>query len=479
MISRKLCAALVLVPIAALSAESPNGPGGFAIQGARIFTGSGESIEGGTILVENGLVTAVGASVSVPEGAWVVDARGKSVYPGLIDALSSIGLPRKPSKEEPPGERSAAPRAQGPEDRPATSPFRAAADELSLEDERIALWRSSGFTSAVSVPEEGIVTGQAAFLNLAGERERELVVRTPVALRVNLTTSGSGRSFPESLMGVVAYVKQVFYDAAHYRESWAAYERSPRGKPRPEYDRTLAPLSTAQTESWPVLLPGSRKHEMVRALALAGEIGVKPVVYGVHEGYAAAEVLADANVPVLVSLKWPERGKDKDPEEEEPLRVLELRERAPSTPAVLEKAGVRFAFYTDGIAKPEDALAAVRKAVGAGLSRSRAVRALTLDAAAIYGLDDRLLPHEVGNAVAYGLPWEEGIKAITLYPAQLFGVADSYGSIEEGKVANLIVTDGDPLEIRTRVRYLFIDGKLTPLDNKHQRLYETYRARPQ
>ena len=135
------------------------------------------------------------------------------------------------------------------------------------------------------------------------------------------------------------------------------------------------------------------------------------------------DVLADANVPVLVSLDWPKQAKDGDPDAEEPLRVLRLRDRAPSTPAALQKAGVRFAFYSDGISKPNDVLENARKAVEAGLSKDAALRAFTLSAAEIYGLDERL------------------------------------GSIEEGKIANVVLTDGDLFEEDTKVKIVFVDGK--------------------
>jgi imidazolonepropionase-like amidohydrolase len=407
----------VLATLAALAALT-DGPDSYAVTGARILVGTGEVIENGVLVVDDGLIVGVGERLVVPEGAWVIDAAGKTIYPGFIDALGSLGLGAKPKEEA--KEESI---ARGPEDRPGTHSFRAAADELTLSDDRVAKWRNAGFTSAVTVPDQGIFSGQAAFINLAGEREREMVVRTPVGLRVNLAPPGSGRSFPGSVMGVLAYVKQAFADASYYRESWASYEGAPLGKPRPTYDRTLEPLARAQSDGWPVLLPAHEAHEIERAIGLARELGVKPVLYGIHEGYAAAEALFAAKTPVLVSLKWPDRDKDADPEAEEPLRVLELRDRAPSTPGVLEKAGVRFGLYTDGVEKPEEATANLRKAVAAGLSRERAVKALTLDAATIFGLADRL------------------------------------GSLEPGKIANFFVASGDVFDEGTKIETVFVDGK--------------------
>ena len=410
----------VLATLAAMG----DGPDSYAVTGARILVGTGEVIENGVLVVDDGLIVSVGGvgeKIEVPGGAWVIDATGKTVYPGFIDALSNLGLGAKPQSEGAP--RNEETIARGPEDRPGTFSFKAAADELSLSDNRVVKWRSAGFTSAVTVPDQGIFSGQATFINLAGEREREMVVRTPVGLRVNLAPPGSGRSFPGSLMGVLAYVKQAFADAAYYRESWAAYEAAPLGKPRPTYDRTLEPLARAQSDGWPVLLPAHEAHEIERVLGLASELGVKPVLYGIHEGYAAAKSLSAGKIPVLVSLKWPAPDKDADPDAEEPLRVLELRDRAPSTPGVLEKAGVRFGLYTDGVEKPEEATANLRKAVAAGLSREGAVKALTLDTASIFGLEDRL------------------------------------GSLEPGKIANFFVATGDVFDEGTKIETVFVDGK--------------------
>lgn len=411
-------AVCVLVTGASFATQKPKGPDRFAITGARIVTGDGDVIDNGTLVIADGLIDAVGTSVDVPAGAWVIDGTGKSVYPGLVDALTNLGLAESDAAAS--GDE---PFASGPEDRPFTTSWRSAADELELTDERIESWRNAGFTSAVSVPSTGIVSGQAAFINLAAEREREMVVVAPAALRVNFTTSGSGRRYPGSLMGVIAYVRQLFEDAAHYRESWTAYEREPRGKQRPSYDRALGPLSDARVEARPVLMPGNLEHEIERAVRLAQEMGVRPVVYGLNEGYAAAEFLAQAGVPVLVNVDWPERDEDADPDEEEPLRVLRLRDRAPGTPAALERAGVEFAFYSGALETPAEVMSGVRRAVDAGLSKDRALRALTLTPASIFGLEDRL------------------------------------GSVAAGKIANVIVADGELFDEATRVETVFVDGE--------------------
>jgi imidazolonepropionase-like amidohydrolase len=416
-------ALMVVLGAAGAFAEGPEGPDHYAIRGARINTGTGVVIENGVVLIDDGLITAVSQGAEIPDEAWIIEAAGREVYPGFIDALTDLGLSGDDAKDE----DEPAPFATGPEDRPGTTSWLAAADEIDLTDERIAQWRSGGFTSAVISPAKGIVAGQAAFVNLAGERPRDLVVATPVALRVNLEPPGSRRSFPGSLMGVIAYIRQVFLDAAHYREAWGSYEAHPSGHERPRYDRALVGLAKAQTERWPVLFPAHRVHEIERVIGLAKDSHVSPVVYGAHEGYAAANIFSNAGVPALVSAKWPEKGEDMDPEKEESLRVLRLRERAPTTPAALEKAGVRFGFYSDGLKTPAEMLANVRTAVERGLSPEAALAALTAGPAAIFHLDDRL------------------------------------GTLEAGKIANLVITEGDIFNQEATVVSVFIDGrKLEP-----------------
>ncbi|MDA2914506.1 amidohydrolase family protein, partial [Acidobacteriia bacterium AH_259_A11_L15] len=252
---------------------------------------------------------------------------------------------------------------------------------------------------------------------------REMVVKTPVALRINLQPLPGFWSFPSSLMGVLAYVKQVYLDARHYDQAWSLYENDPRGRQRPSYDRTLEPIRESLAENWPVLIPGNRTIEIRRALELGEDVDARTLLYGGQQGYEIAEELARNNIPVLVSLKWPEKPKDADPEAVTPLRVLRFRVNAPTTPAAFEQAGVRFAFYSGGLGSPTEIMKNARKAIEKGLSPQQALRAFTLS------------------------------------PAEIFGVADRLGSLEPGKIANLVVTDGDLFGEKTKVKMVFIDGR--------------------
>ncbi|HEV8264691.1 MAG TPA: amidohydrolase family protein [Gemmatimonadales bacterium] len=432
-----LALALVALGAGSVAAQSvaPSlpAPSHFAIRNARIVTAPGRAIARGTIVIKDGLITAVGANVAAPAGAWVIDGAGLTVYPGLVDALSTVGLPAALRLPEPraggaAGAGTAASTAQppyswGPQDRPATASWLSAADQLSVGDERVATWRNAGFTSAVVTPERGFFPGQAAFVNLAGERANDMVVRTPVALRVNLQGGPDHRGYPNSLMGAIAYIKQVFFDAQQYDQAWTIYQATPVGLARPEYDRALEPLRDALKTRRPVLLPANLAKEVERALALARETGAVPVVYGLQEGYRIPTVVARSGAPVLVNVDWPVRDRDADPDADVALATLRFRDRAPTTPGELERAGVRFAFYSGRITDPRDMLANVRKAIALGLTADGALRALTVA------------------------------------PAEIFGVADRVGTLDVGKIANLVVTEGELFDARPRVKYVFVDGR--------------------
>ncbi len=422
-------------------ALSAGPPGAIAIRNARVFPVSGPSIAKGTVVLRNGLIEAVGADVAVPADAWVIEGEGLTVYPGLIDALSTFGIPdaapptpaggargATPQPAPPPvtSAQPAAPAARGPEDRPSTTSWLKAADLVKTTDRRLESVRAEGFTTAVTFPNHGIFAGQGAIVNLAGETSGEMVVSGSAGQYVAFVTSpGFGGGFPNSLMGVLAYIRQVYLDADHYRQAKQFYAAHSRGTPRPEYDRALEGV----LESPRVLLPASRRVDVDRLLRLSNELHVEALLYGLPEGYRSADLLKNAAATALVNLKWPEKTKESDPEEPDNMRVLQIRDHAPSTPAVLARSGVRFALYSGGIDHRADLFHAVKRAIDAGLAP------------------------------------EDALRAMTLTPAEIYGVADRLGSLERGKIANLVVTKGDLFMDKTEVKYVFVDGvKFEPVE---------------
>ena len=427
---RRCAPAVCLSALLLLSYAAPTlfGQGGeppyFAIRGAKVVPVSGPPMENATVVVSRGIITAVGKDVAIPPEAWVIEGKGLTVYPGLIDSFTDVGIPAAAPTGGEGGSRRPQETARGPQDRPGSTPWRSAADEVSLSDKRIETWRSAGFTTVVSAPKGGFFPGQAAVLDLGGERAGNLVVKSPVAVPVLLQTSGGfGSGFPDSLMGVLAYVHQVWLDTDWSIKAQAAYEKNPRGIERPRYDRTEAALADALEDHALVLIPANNSVQLRRALELVDRWQVHGVLYGGQMAYEVAPEVAAKKLSVLVNLKWPEGEKDADPEDKPSLRTLQFRDRAPSSPGALAKAGVKFAFYSGGITTPKDIVKAAKKSIDAGLAPEAALRALTLS------------------------------------PAEIFGVADRLGSIENGKIANLIVADGDLFEEKTKIKLVFVDGR--------------------
>jgi len=419
-----------VVPILALSlalAPRISAQGGepqyFAIRGATVVPVSGPLLENATVIIARGVIKSVAKEAAIPDEAWVIDGKGLTVYPGLIDAFTDVGIMPVPAPAGGEGgARPQQPTSRGPEDRPGTTPWRTAADEVSLADKRIETWRSAGFTTVVSSPKGGIFPGQAAVLDLDGDRIGDLLVKAPVAIPVSLQPVGSFVSFPGSLMGSVAYVRQVWLDVDWSTKADAIYQKNPRGVARPRYDRTNAVLAEALEDHAVVLIPGNNSTQIRRAFELAERWHVNGVLYGGQMSYEIASEIAAKKLPVLVDLKWPEAEKDADPDDVPSLRTLRFRDRAPSSPGALTKAGVKFAFYSGAITAPKDMLKAVKKSIDAGLAPDAALRALTLS------------------------------------PAEIFGVADRLGSIESGKIANLVITDGDLFDEKTKIKMVFVDG---------------------
>jgi hypothetical protein len=246
-----------------------------------------------------------------------------------------------------------------------------------------------------------------------------MVINPSAGMFIKISSGGGmGGSYPGSLMGIIAYIRQIYLDADHYKAANELYKSHPQGLPRPAYDRTLdAVLASPRT-----LIPAARMVEIDRIVRLSKELKLNAVIYGGEEGWRGADLLAKAKYPMLVSLKWPVRPPDADPSDAESLRVLEMRDKAPTTPAALQKAGVKFAFYSDGLGQPRDIMRAVKRAIDNGLAPADAIRALTLT------------------------------------PAEIYGVSDRLGSIDKGKIGNIVVADGDLFADRTKVKYVFVDG---------------------
>jgi imidazolonepropionase-like amidohydrolase len=401
-------------------------PAVYAIRDAQIVTGAGKTIAKGTVVFRDGLITGVGENVKIPADARVIDGAGMTVYPGLIDGFTSLGLPA-PATPAPAASRQAAVAAAQAGQQPTPEqahgdPSLSAADQVKPGGSTIEDARAAGLAAALTSPRQGIFPGQSAVINLAGDDSSKLVVRAPVALTVQFSvTAGFSGQYPSSLMGTVSFIRQTFYDAIRYRDEVERYRRVKRGIERSAHNKKLAALQPALRGEMPVLFVANSDGDIRRALMIADEFKLKPIIAGALYGYRVVDMLKARSVPVILSLDFPKRSADLPEDEDEPLRVLRARAEIPKGAAQLSRAGVKFAF-TSGTLRPQDFVANVRKAVENGLSKDDAVRALTMNAAEILGAGDQL------------------------------------GSVEVGKIANLVVTTGDLLAKDTKVKHLFIDG---------------------
>ncbi len=414
-------AVVTLLAAAPLAAEPPDPPPYYAIRDARVVTGAGATLERATVLLADGLIEAVGTDLAIPADAWVIEGEGLVVYPGLIDAWTTLGQQQAEGEGGDLPGRSDGPEIRGPEDRPKTTPWVSGADQLG-EDGRIEKWREAGFTAAVTAPADGIFAGQAAVIHLGRGEPRDRVLAAPVAQRVNLERGGF-RAFPGSLMGVIAYVEQTLADSDHYREVTALYASEPRGRERPAYDRALAPLAEAMAARTPFVMPGDLGREIDRVLKLARAYNLRPVVVGAQGAYDRAAALAGAGAAAVVSLDWPEAEKDRDPDADTDFRDLYHRRMAPTAPAALTAGGVPLAFTSAGLASPSEVFEGVRRAIEAGLDEAAALRALSAG------------------------------------PAEIFGIGDRLGTIERGKIANLVVATAPPWAEDAEIEAVFVDGR--------------------
>jgi imidazolonepropionase-like amidohydrolase len=429
--------AICLVGLSAQAQTKPAQNGNaIAITNARIVTVSGETIPKGTIVIENGKITAIGATAPIPKGATIIAGAGLSVYPGMIDGYTTLGLVEVGQG------------APGTVDTTELGDYNANIKALTAvqpNSELIPVARSNGVTTVLTCPQGGVISGQCAFINLDGWTQEQMRLVAPGALHLvypRVGFGGRGGGFGGFNLGSpteaqkqardrrVEELKKKLQDAQDYlrAKEAAARDKSIPARPTDLGAEALMPYLKGDK---PVLIAASGKAEIEGALALADQFKLKLILYGAEDAVKVADKLKAKNVAIVLPAVLDLPEKEDSPYDEAFARAAELH-----------KAGLKFCFSTS-------------------------------DAAS----DVRLLPYHAGTAAAFGLPKEEALKGVTLYPAQIFGLDQLVGSLETGKVANVVVTDGDLLEHRTRIKHLIINGKNVDLANKHTRLYERHKDR--
>jgi imidazolonepropionase-like amidohydrolase len=402
-----------------------------AIVGGKLLTITHGAIENGVVLLENGKITAVGpaASTKVPKGAQVYSAKGMTVYPGLFDAETQLGLVEVGSDQD---------SSDLVEKSDEIFPQMRVVDAFHAETVRIPVQRINGVTNAIVAPaSEDSVAGQDALIQLYGKDRNAMILSPDIALAMNFEgdvrrrgSTLANSKFPSTRMGLASQLRQTFLDTQNYMADKAA-EAKPDFKGTPtKKDLKYEALIPYLKGEKPVVFGAYEGYEVEVAMSIAKEFHLKVILNHVTHSQGVLDTIASYKVPVIV-------GSIYDAPE-----ANERYDAIFSLPAELQKRGVKIALSS---------------VISDGPSA-----------------DSRNLPYAAGYAVAYGLPYDEAMKAITLNPAEMFGVGDQLGSLDVGKVANVVIANGDPLDVRTSVQQVFIGGVAIPMTSRQTQLRDQY-----
>jgi imidazolonepropionase-like amidohydrolase len=426
-------------PAKAQAAQIPSQPASppIALKGGKIMTITKGVIENGVLVMEGGKITAVGgANTAIPKNAKVIDAAGMTIYPGLIDSQTRLGLTEISAVDM--SNDLVEPSEQ-------ITPHMHVYEAFHAESELIPVARYNGITNAIVAPtQRNTIPGQMSLIKLDGKDGEEMMKVRDIALSMNFTgaqrrnESFQSAKFPMTRMGMAAQLRQAFIDAQDYAQKWVDYEKKSAEGDKAEgdkkKDKATPPKRDLKLEALvpylqgkkPVLLAAEQPGDAQVALGLAKEFNLKVILMGLQRSQMIYDEIAATKLPVIVGEIY-----------DNP-RNNERYDAAFKMPGELAKRGVKIAF------------------------------------ASFESHQVRNLPYAAGYAVAFGLPYEEAIKALTINPAEIWGVADQLGSLEVGKAANVVVANGDPLEVRTDVKRVFIEGREIPMENKQTRLRDQY-----
>jgi imidazolonepropionase-like amidohydrolase len=399
----------------------------FLLRGGTVHPVSGPELAGASVLVRDGRIAEIGVKVAAPKGVRVVDLKGLHVYPGMIDAATQLGLT----------EIGAVAETNDINELGFFKPHLRALTAVNPASEHIPVTRANGVTTALVQPGGGVITGQAALIHLDGWTPQEMAVRAVAAIRLDYPQiaaarggAGSRTSFADARRRYQEQVRELneFFEAAR------RYQKAKAAGAAIAPDPKLEAMLPALEGKLPVLIRADREKTIREALQFAAKQKIRMVLHHGDDAWKVAAELKAQDVPVILG-----------PTQALPPREDDPYDRAFTVAADLYKAGVKFAFGTFGPTAETN---------------------------------PRSLPYQAATAAAFGLPYDEALRSVTLRPAEILGVGGEIGSIEKGKLADLIVTDGDPLEVRTQVRHVFIAGHAADLDNRHYRLYQKYLNRP-
>jgi imidazolonepropionase-like amidohydrolase len=407
-----------------------------AITGGKLLTMTHGTIDNGVLIIENGKIAAVGAanSVKVPANAQVIDAKGMTVYPGLIDSETHLGL------TEIEADRMTNDLVETSDE---IMPHMHVSDAFHAETVLIPVTRYNGITNAIVAPESrDTLPGQDSFIQLAGADATQMLLIRDIAMPLNFTGSQrrnesfANAQYPQTRMGMAAQMRQAFTDAQGYAAKWEEYNKKKASTKAgetppspPSRDLKLEALLPYLEGKKPVIVKAETANDVETADALAQEFKLRVILNGLTQAQSIYDKIAQWKVPVILGSIY------------EAPKEWERYDTVYKMPGELSKRGVKIAFAS-------------------------------FDAHQV-----RNLPYAAGFAVAFGLPYDEAMKALTLYPAQIWGVDDQLGSLDVGKTANVVIANGDPLDVKTDVKYVFIQGKSIPMVDRQTELRDRYSNR--
>jgi imidazolonepropionase-like amidohydrolase len=416
----RLSLLILLVFTALPPAEIQAQAGTWALTNARIETVTRGVIERGTVLVRDGLIVAVGSEVSIPPSAVVLDLEGKTVSPGLIDLTSTLGIPSRPAPQSGQGG------GQGASDG-AMQAARVFADELEAGGETLRRSRAAGVTAVLVASDRGLFRGQSALVAMRDTLDARAIIKSPVGEHVGYQSGGFG-SYPGSLLGVITFQRQAFYDATRYGLAMDRWRANPSGMARPEYDPQLEALVPFARAEMPTFVAATKENEIRRAVRLGKEHNLRLTLLGAEEAWRAIDVLPGNGVVVAVDFPRPNQvtgwgfgGSIPSLPVDSTGREEAARKMIERNPAALHDAGISFALASGG---------------------TRAADFVT----------------NLKKAIAAGLPREVALAGATIRAAELAGVNAAMGSVETGKIANLIVSSAPFLADSATISDVFVDG---------------------
>ncbi|MCH7564797.1 MAG: amidohydrolase family protein [Gemmatimonadetes bacterium] len=421
-------AALLAFGSAHTSAQAKVGvEGTFLIRGGTVVVGTGERLEGTSVLIQDGRIAAIGSSVTAPDGATVIDATGQFVYAGMIDSYTPMGLAEigRISTMQMSGELGQ------------FNPHLRAMVAINTGSVMLGITRSNGVTSAITAPTGGIISGQAALINMDGWTWEDMALNGNAGYVVNYPSAqGGGRRGGRGFVGFggggedrEARAREQLEELKQEIRLARSYHIARQGGLEDE-DLVYESMRPLVSREVPAIMRVNSQEDIEGAVALGEELEINIIIAGGRDAWKVRDLLAEKNIPVVLGSirSTPGQGLPYD--------------AVYAQPGVLVAAGVKIAFSTG--------------------SASNA----------------RHVPYHAALATAYGLSPEDAWKALTIWPAEIWHVDDEIGTVEEGKLANLFVADGDPLDIRTNVSEVFIKGRRVPMDDRATRLYEKHNARP-